>query len=192
MRGFTLVEMVTVIAIMAIIMGTLFANFRSWGGVSKLERDANDVASLVSTARQNSISVVKFGSDYPSYGVSFSSQNGNNTVVTLYARCVTDISSGSFDYTGNTASCSSGKDVTAVTLTGSTVSNLSYDTGGNGAINRASVLFVRPDPIVKIYRNNTVLPTGTLTVTLQSTDGNATLRYVKVNTNGFVSISQTP
>ena len=150
-RGFTLIEMLTVIAIIIILTGILFANFRNFGGTARLEQDATELASLIRTARQDSISVVQHGSDYPSYGVYVKTSN----TIELYAACNVNLADSSNSYQwggdGKIASCAGGNEmVQEYELKGSTVSDISYlanDDSNNANIYGASILFVRPDPI---------------------------------------------
>jgi prepilin-type N-terminal cleavage/methylation domain-containing protein len=190
-RGFTLIEMLTVIAIIIILTGILFANFRNFGGTARLEQDATELASLIRTARQDSISVVQHGTEYPSYGVYVYDSNAVDTIE-LYAACGVDLTSGDYHRGGAGNTCSAGQTVEGLTLRGSTISDIEYSTN-NANIDGASILFVRPDPIIQMYRHTGVssvqiLRTGTLTITLTSTDGTGDTRTVSVNSNGHIRI----
>lgn len=189
-RGFTLIEMLTVIAIIIILTGILFANFRNFGGTARLEQDATELASLIRTARQDSISVVQHGTEYPSYGVYVNTSN----TVELYAACGVDLTAGSYHRGGDGNTCSAGETVETLTLRGSTVTGISHTNSNPASFTQTAILFVRPDPIIQIYRysgasnNAQLVRTGTLTITLTSTDGTGDTRTVSVNSNGHIRI----
>jgi prepilin-type N-terminal cleavage/methylation domain-containing protein len=72
--GFSLIEMIVVIAIMAIIMTIAIPNFFGWGPEKRLEGAASDIQGALHTARlgalkENSTAAVDFDIDDESYTV---------------------------------------------------------------------------------------------------------------------------
>jgi len=191
-RGFTLIELITVIAIIVIILGILFANFRNFGGTARLEEDVSELAAMIRSARQDSLSVrecTTCGTQYPSYGF---------YATTDAAIPANNIDSQAFVYTDNNVTDTEyrfrrnhpGNDVVQdiALSTGVTVNAVTYKQNGAGAVSYnagLSVLFGRSSPVVYISRNDgTVLNSGTVEIRLRSSAGE--VRTICVNSSGHV------
>src|SRR5512133_2633560 len=75
-RGFSLIEMIVVIGIIALLSTVTLSNYKDVSSRISLENLAQQIALTVRQAQVYGISVVRgTGSVYPSYGVHFAGQN---------------------------------------------------------------------------------------------------------------------
>lgn len=85
--GFTLVELLVVVAIMALVGVVAIANFRTFGEDEALKNAAFDIVSLIRTAQTNATSNVKCGN---SYGATWQVEFASNQVINLKCQISTE------------------------------------------------------------------------------------------------------
>lgn len=205
-RGFTLIEMLIVVALIMIMTAILLARTNAMGRQATLNISTADIVSLIREARQDSVAiegVVHSGSTYyPSYGVHFDVLAPSQAI--LYADCVADDSANSIppivdandSFYFDQANCAfPSTQKTYAIPEGVTIDRIeaSYLEGGvtvSTAPEEVSMLFLRPEPTVWITVRESgtrkVLSAGEVTVVLQdSTTGNE--RTVTFSTNAVVA-----
>ncbi len=208
-RGFTLVELLTVIAIIFILTGLVLSNLRSARDHAAAEQAALDLIALMREARQNSLAVREHAGMYPSYGVYV--KKGESTAV-LFADCkADDDAAGSnslnkhdtFDYTGTKEqeNCGAGNtDVERLTFAGGViVEDIEADTiVHKDNITHFSVQFLQPEPTLWFVgkKNESAaaeagwLDMGTVHITLKAPSDDTVV--VSINSAGLITSSQQP
>jgi prepilin-type N-terminal cleavage/methylation domain-containing protein len=193
-RGFTLIEVMTVVALIVIMAG-----FASRGGTSAkdtiaLEREANKLADIIRTARQNSYAITGASGGFaPSHGVGISTGGS----ISLYT---VDVSVADMDEKlpnpkyKDLLCTSSGTD--NYTLGGGIQINTVQFQSGNGGLQGADgtrIVFVRPLPttyMISCSGGKPVRGSGELQIILENRNGNQ--RMVSVNSVGKIEVSVPP
>ena len=183
-RGFTLIEMMVVIAIVGVLTLSFFANFRGGGEEFALKRSIHQVALDIRRAQEMSTASQEFkGAFQGEYGIYFT-ENGGSYI--LFVDCdnngrFSGISLACSDCTGG--SCITGQyseTVETISLeTGVYFSDVTPNTSGS-----LSILFTPPDPTVSFY------PEGDLAVITieRKIGGQLNSRTVQVNRVGLIEI----
>jgi len=145
-KGFTLLELMVSVAIIAIISTIFLSNYGSGGRKSDLIMTAQMLASNIRVAQNNALSLKHFEGSMPAggWGVVF---NRDASEYVIFA-----------DVDGNTVcnnACdsTSNEDVSRIALASGII--ISDTLGDGGSINRIQVNFLPPDPQISICRNNT-------------------------------------
>ncbi|MCD4694111.1 prepilin-type N-terminal cleavage/methylation domain-containing protein [bacterium] len=79
--GFSLMEIIVVIFIIALFSGSLFANYKQGNNTNKLIIEANILASNIRLAQNNTLGAVKYGTSTPSggWGIHIDLASDNNS-----------------------------------------------------------------------------------------------------------------
>ncbi len=149
-RGFSVIELVAVTAVIALISGVLLVSNSRFGGKVLLENLAYDIALSIRQAQVYGISVQRFGTNTFSagYGVHFDSSSGTQTSYAMFADATTK--NGLYDPPGG--SCGSPCElVQAAQLErGFLIAKLCAPAGSDAfsctAVNVLDILFRRPEP----------------------------------------------
>ncbi len=201
-RGFSLIELLTIVALLIIFASVLFTRSTVERDVPQLKQVSNDIVSFVRKARVSALAVREYEGVFPSYGVALTKPN----TLQLYIDCTPDdsgdgtISFNTLDqdvFKPDPSSCGGDEIVEEYTLPfGMVISDIevSYPTGltGSGeatdAVDEVSILYLRPEPTVWITFDpgtETVIGNGTVTLTLATPRG--TTRQVSINTNNLAA-----
>ncbi len=170
-QGFSLTEMLVVIAIIVIISGFLVVNFRKGAENSNLQRSAQQMVQAIRKAQNMALSSKKVGNPpeiFSYYGVHFNKQSMPNSC---------------YVFAGNNKTYDSGEEIETITLEkGIIVDSLS--TGS-----QLDATFSPPQAFVGF--NPT---TSSATVTIKKEGGTCPqdCRYIKINDTGWISIKKTP
>lgn len=141
-RGFTIIEMLVVIAIIVIISGFLVINFRKGQEGGRLQRSAQQIAQSIRKVQSMALSSTEFGGSVPQegYGIRFRTQD-----LTSYLLFADTSGDSSCDYPGagsNISSATLEKDIEIDSL-------YTYTTApGTGMTSRPviHICFIPPDP----------------------------------------------
>jgi prepilin-type N-terminal cleavage/methylation domain-containing protein len=147
-RGFTLVELLVVTAILTILTAVVLANNAKFGGVIRLRNLGYDMALTARQAQVYGISVRRFGTGATkftsSYGMHF--ESGSPSTYIMFA-----------DVNGNGIYDNAGEIVQTYTIgSGFSISSLcATPTGGTEAcgLSKLDVAYQRPEPDARIYAN---------------------------------------
>jgi prepilin-type N-terminal cleavage/methylation domain-containing protein len=188
-RGFTIIEVVTVMAIIGILAALTVRSGTPGKNTISLEREAQAVADLVRVARQNSIAITENEGTFPSYAVALSS--GGSTIEMQ----AIDISYSALDPSDNQFAngiCSQSSAVVESHTLGGGVSIASIRHSRKNNQSDVLILFARPLPTTFLMKcsGRETLGAGELQILLQNADGNQ--RLVTVNSAGKVSVSLPP
>jgi len=170
-KGFTLIEMIVSISIIALISGIFLTNYHSTNKRSELNVSAQELASNIRLAQDHSLGSVKFNDNIPQggWGVYFNKTVGNNARYIIFANN---------DDGAYTRDADGSEDFKTVNLPGNVVINsLTVD----GAEDEVDLIFLPPDPTIYINGNsNKNLEIGL-------TDNNST-KTVLINFFGSVDV----
>jgi prepilin-type N-terminal cleavage/methylation domain-containing protein len=183
-QGFTLVEVIVVIAIFTVLTGVVFANYKGFTGGTVLSNAAYSVALSIRQAQVYGISVKGQNAGFGHrYGVTARNSLGNSVVV--------------FVDTNNNNAYDTGEQIETINmLQGLTVSNFCVTltggtdckTGASPLITYVDIMFRRPDPDA-LYKSDT--PTGgsyiSASITLLSPQTGKT-KTITVYTTGQISV----
>lgn len=179
MRGFTLVELVTVAAIMLILSGIILVNFRSGQGSLALDRSAHKLAQDMKRAMELTLKAQLLGTcpgalPVKGYGVYvvFDPLNPNNPVNKEYKI---------FGECGTNNTYQDGNDVLVEVLQfekGVRIFDISPDP------DQVNIFFTPPDPRVDIEPGNR----ATVRVILQLENDPSHVRTVTINKKGVIDI----
>lgn len=99
-RGFTLLELLMVVAIMAIIAAITLVRTDLIQSDAEINSSGQQIVNMAKRARQQSISVAEYEGIFPSYGLYFDTAEPNEFVI--YANCIPDDDgSGKVDHNDN-------------------------------------------------------------------------------------------
>jgi prepilin-type N-terminal cleavage/methylation domain-containing protein len=211
-RGFTLIEVITVVSILTILAGLFVRGGTPARDAINLDAQASAIADLIRTARQNSLAVVEHGGVYPSYGVVVSPEGGGQpSRAILYARDIpvnnasaptkNDLCYGGAAQNVQVHTFTNGIRIVSVAHVETRNSGSSQTTTINSTQN-GHIMFIRPLPTTYMLRltkdcnlsgnggssggNANYFGTGTMTITLQNANG--TQRLITVNNIGKVEV----
>lgn len=201
-RGFSLIELLTVIAIILIMVVMVLGNTRGQSDRAAIEKSADDLVALFRQARQDALSVRKLEDRYPSYGVHLVR---DGTTAVIYADCVPDdnttgsitdtdtfqyVSSGNSNCTG-----AGGGNTISETLNlqnRTKISKITTTSIGDAPVNQddISILFLRPEPTIWLAREAVphYIKPGTTVIELTNNAATETVT-VSINSAGFVRIN---
>lgn len=175
-RGFTLIEMVVSLTIVALIAGAMMANYRDGERTNKLMISANKLAANIRMAQNNTLGAVKYGTSTPEggWGVHIDTTN-SETSYKLFANenynsgsnLIYDPGEALIEYGGKTVTVEEGVRIATTT-----------------AGNEVDVTFFPPDPDTIIYDGSNEL--DEVEIVLENQTG-ATQR-VRVNSFGLIEI----
>jgi type II secretory pathway pseudopilin PulG len=213
-RAFSLIELLVVIAIIMILSVSVLASIRPSSDQARMDEVANDVVSLLRTARQNSMTVLEHptvSNMFPNYGVHFNAHNSHGNEIIMYVICRADnqIPNGSLTLADHlhlhneTGDCSGNNVIETMRLKhGIRVRNITYEPGVGGGTRNFShfnILFVSPEPTVwysgrddgaaasMATASHEGLDVGTVRITIRNTQ-NTLSRVISVNSVGLVTI----
>src|SRR3989344_5639425 len=177
--GFTLIEMLVGIAVMAIVTGVMLANNGRFGGQVLLQNLAYDIALTLRHAQVYGISVLRFedtASYAPGYGIHFLTSGPGNIFILFGDR------DNSKTYSSDEAV--EGKDYTI--RSGYRISELRVFVDGTARpnVSQLDVVFSRPEPDAYIRSGSDVYDMACIAVTSPKGD----VRYVVVQLNGQISV----
>lgn len=185
-RGFTLIEMLVVVGIVAIVSGLVLVNNNRFGGVAILQNLAYDMALSVRKAQIYGISVARFGTVFaPAYGMHF--QSSSPTGYVLFADVLTP-RNGVYDCPApGTGNCEL-MQATSI-ITGYKINTLCATPSGGSetcGLSTLDITFQRPEP--DAYIRATELPglNESARIVLQSPQG--ITKSVTVEVNGQISV----
>ncbi len=175
-KGFTIVELMVSITIMALMAGAVFFNWRPAEDTFALTRSAHQLADDIRGAQQMAVSTKPFAcaatdADYSGFGVYL--DDSQPLEYLLFENCSTD--KRTYD---------SGEDVDLQVHNleeGVQIQSINVD----GLVGAVSVLFVPPNP--KVYINNNISGVE-LVITLELVADSSQTRQVQVNTGGRIEI----
>lgn len=97
-RGFTLIEMLVVIAIMAVISAVILFNNNRFGGVVLLQNLAYDMALSIRQAQGFGIAVQRFNTSFGyAYGMHFQVDASGSSSYVLFADGLTPVNNGTYE-----------------------------------------------------------------------------------------------
>ena len=173
-NGFSLVEIIVVIFIIAFFSGALFANYKQGNNTNKLIIEANIMASNIRLAQNNTLGAVKYGTSTPSGGWGVHIDLTNDTQSYLLFANKDYESSNSLGYEVGEAIVGSGGRIINMDREISIASTSLGDV--------LDISFVPPDPDTIIY-NGTATSTEA-TIMLETKEGIS--RRIKINSFGLI------
>lgn len=175
-RGLTLIELLTVLAVMAILSAIVFGNYRSGNDALSLDRASQKLAQDFRRINEMSISGVG-GGTYVSYGIYF--DTSANTQYKIYG----NVSAGSSN------AYEAGTDVITETVTIETGLKICSITNGS-AVSTISVSFVPPMPVVYMDDSGSGNDISIVLATENETNCSAPAKSktVKINNVGRIDI----
>lgn len=184
-KGFSLVEMLSVLAIFAVLMSIVIFNYNKFTYETILTNMAYDVALSLREAQIYGVSVKSEGGQTPGFAVPYGIQflGGSNSNFFLFADSDRD---DTMDGQGCSEEC-----VTAYTLQRNiqiTNTRLKIGNGCPAQQNGLSIVFRRPDPEPYFSSNSNAITHAQITLTAP----NGSVRYVIVSKNGQIYVSHTP
>ncbi|OGI25003.1 MAG: hypothetical protein A3E38_00015 [Candidatus Moranbacteria bacterium RIFCSPHIGHO2_12_FULL_54_9] len=163
-RGFTLIELIVVTAIIVVITGVVLVNNNRFGGVVQLENLTYDVALSIRQAQVYGISVQRFGASTFSAGYGAHFEMANPGTYWVFADALT--TNGVFDCAPNPTPDNCERVQTTEITRGYSVKGLCAPAGADATtctrVLKLDVLFKRPEPDAWISgRNNDSEPSCT-------------------------------
>jgi len=179
-KGFTLVELLVVTAIMAVLLALVVPNFRFGEKQFAFQNSAHQLAQDLRQAQEKAMSSAEFNGAVPQggYGIYF---NKNDSFYTLFADC-----------SGNKQYDSGGIECGGVSEKISEESFLNSDVIINDLFSplpkdELHVVFVPPDPIVYIEPDN-----GSVArIFIRDSSGGLSDKIITVNKAGLISIQDS-
>lgn len=146
-RGFSLIELLMVCAIMVLVSAVVLVNQNKYGGTTLLQSFAYDAALTVRQAQVYGVSVkastCASATQFVSYGVHFDSTSGNNKQYILFADCNGDgVYESGTDYLANTFTITRNYSIKDLCVT-----NSGAEVCGQHVVD---MMFQRPEPDAKI------------------------------------------
>lgn len=167
--GFTIIEFLVVIAIVAVLSGIMVVNFRSGEEANRLQRSAQQVIQGMREAQNMALSAVEYqGQVYNYYGVHFNRQSMPGFF---------------YIYVNSGVAYNSGSEIKTITLEDGIIIS-AVSTGA-----QLDAAFMPPHAFVEFNP-----PVDDATITIKKQDGTCPqdCRYIKINEKGWMTISQTP
>ena len=174
--GFSLMEIIVVIFIIALFSGSLFANYKQGNNTNKLIVEANIMASNIRLAQNNTLGAVKYGTSTPSGGW------GIHIDLTSDRQSYYIFANKNYDSTGSLG-YDSGE---AIVGSGGRVINMDRETeiASTSVGSVLDISFVPPDPDTIIYDVTNDSTTTEATIVLETKDGIS--RRIKINSFGLI------
>ena len=197
-RGFSLIELLTVAAIVTIISGILLADHNGFNNSILLGNLTYDIALSVRTAQIYGVSTRGTAPASPSftsaYGIFFDAPANNESFYVLFAD-----NDGTQTYTPLSVPPGLDTEVQRMTLqSGYRIKGICFMVSGDYETpclkrnDTATILFKRPDPSALIYKNSEVPPIfsrlGGVRITLESPKGKT--KSVEITESGQISVKQ--
>jgi prepilin-type N-terminal cleavage/methylation domain-containing protein len=211
--GFTLIELMIVVAIVAIVSSVVFSNMPLYKGTIALDREAGTMALTLRKAQQYSVAVRKFDDTittipagcnedlykvrFPAYGVHLNL--GSPSTYTIYADPDCDGVSNSYPTAGSNGdlieTISLGNRITIDDICINIDPPLTSECASlTGNFDQADIWYVRPGPqiVFTLYKGGAVVPPPptSLEIVLKLPEGNR--RSVIARTTGQVSVQHKP
>ena len=192
--GFTLLEMMTSIALIVMITAIFMANYRTGNKMADLTMTAQKIVSDIHAAQNNTLGLVKYGTVFPAGGWGVNFDMSNNKQYTLFADLSQPFSNelgqtssadpGSMIYNANQGEGDPSKGARVVDLpAGIIIDSIS---NGNQTVNMANVTFLPPDPTTNIFVNDSATSTM-LKIVLKNQQDNTT-KTIQVNFLGLAEV----
>jgi len=178
-KGFTLVELLVVIAVISLLTAVTLPNYREGSRQLALDRATHKLAQDIRRAQEMAMSMQQIAGNPEGYGIYFSKvPSGGNYDVYLYA-----------DFSGN-EQYGSGEEIETIYKEdqGIYLENgiIIKDINAEGANpDKISFNFQSPDPIVKL-RTDSAVDYSTVTVTLSLKNDNNITKKVIINGAGLI------
>lgn len=188
-RGFTLVEMVVVVGIIALISGLMLANNNRYGGVVILQNLAYDISLSIRQAQVYGIAVQRFNSTFnSSYGMHFQLGSGDSgSTYVLFADALSP-ENGLYDCPQpGTSNCELVQS-SSIAL-GYSIAQLCMTPAAgveNCSLTSLDIVFKRPEPDAYIRSRDTVSVGESARIIVRSPRGDT--KSVSVQTNGQISV----
>jgi len=182
--GFTLIEMVVSISIIAIISTLFVANYRSSNKRTDLILAAQSLVADFHAAQNNALGLNKYNGSVPPGGWGLSLTTGAASYV-LFADLEAPGVSGNLEYDATTeGNINYGARVTEFPR-GIIISNIKTSLASSTAA--ADVTFLPPDPKTNIYDVNSGATSTAIEITMQETINNTT-KTIRVNFLGLAEV----
>lgn len=168
-KGFTIIELLIVIAIVSVLSGIMVVNFRKGEAGTKLQRSAQQIIQSIREVQSMALSSAEYGGVvYNYYGVYFNKQS---------------MSTSYYIFASSNQVYNPGEEIKTVDLESGIVID-SISTG-----NQVNITFLPPHAFVEFNPS-----TNEATITIKKEDGTCPqdCRYIKINDKGWMSIKTTP
>jgi len=203
-RGFTMIELVVVIAIVALISSLIIFNYSSFNSASSLENVSQDIALTIRKAQVSAIGVkgvtVGLATEFPPFGVSFSLVPSNTSnlmgdeksfiyFADLGATGDKQYNPGSGDACGNLSVGNECMDIVKI-KTQEVISEICADSVcyNKGDSPKVDIVFTRPYPEAsfKFYKGSSKVSVSSVGIRLKSLDNK--IKTITVWNTGQISV----
>ena len=177
-KGFTILELLVVIFIVALLSGTMLANYRQGNRSSELNMAANGLASDIRLAQNRTLGAVKYGTSTPDGGWGVHIDLASPKSYKIFAnKNYNDGSNLEYDGPEESRSGKGGKNIKLG-------EEISITNTSEGSI--LDITFIPPDPETIIYNVNSNSTSTEAEITLETKTGDS--KKVKINAFGLIKV----